>query len=101
MIGTANIFIRTQTKVDMDAKLTLKLDKGVIEKAKEYAAAQERSLSNLVESYLKSLINQEKSDKIEEIEITPFVRSMAKGTLLPNDLDYKKEYQEHLLQKHK
>ena len=85
----------------MDAKLTLKLDKDVIEKAKEYAAAQERSLSNLIESYLKSLVNKEKSDKIEEIEITPFVRSMAKGTLLPNDLDYKKEYQEHLLQKHK
>lgn len=85
----------------MDAKLTLKLDRVTIEKAKEYAAAQDRSLSNLIESFLKSIVTQEQSDKIEDIEITPFVRSMAKGTLLPNDLDYKKEYQEHLLQKHK
>lgn len=85
----------------MDAKLTLKLDRVTIEKAKEYAAAQDRSLSNLIESFLKSIVTQEQSDKIEDIEITPFVRSMAKGTLLPNDLDYKKEYKEHLLQKHK
>jgi predicted HicB family RNase H-like nuclease len=37
----------------MKSKLTLTLDKDVIKKAKEYAATQERSLSNLVESYLK------------------------------------------------
>ena len=34
----------------MKSKLTLTLDKDVIEKAKKYAAAQERSLSNLVVS---------------------------------------------------
>jgi hypothetical protein len=84
----------------MDAKLTLKLDKDVIEKAKEYAAAQERSLSNLVESYLKSLVSTEEPDPLEEFPITPFVRSMAKGTLLSAELDYKKEYQEYLLRKH-
>ncbi|WP_373511269.1 DUF6364 family protein [Persicitalea sp.] len=85
----------------MDAKLTLKLDKGVIEKAKEYAAAQERSLSNLVESYLKALVNREKSDDFEEIEITPFVRSMATGNHLPADFDYKTAYRDHLIEKHK
>ena len=85
----------------MDAKLTLKLDKGVIEKAKEYAAAQERSLSNLVESYLKSLVNKEKSDKIEEIEITPFVRRMTMGNDLPPDFDYKTAVREHLIEKYK
>lgn len=85
----------------MEAKLTLKLDKGVIEKAKEYASAQERSLSNLIESYLRSLVNQEKSEKGEEIEITPFVRSMATGNHLPADFDYKTAYREHLIEKHK
>lgn len=85
----------------MDAKLTLKLDKDVIEKAKEYAAAQERSLSNLVESYLKSLVNREKSNKIEEIEITPFVRSMTMGNDLPADFDYKTAVREHLVEKYK
>lgn len=85
----------------MDAELILKFDKDVIEQAQEYAAAQQRSLSDLVESYFKSLIIPERPTDREKFPITPFVRSMAKGTLLPNDLDYKKEYQEYLLQKHK
>lgn len=85
----------------MEAKLTLKLDKDVIEQAKEYAATQGNSLSNLVESYLKSLVNPEKPVDYENFPISPFVRSMAKGTLLAVDLDHKKEYQEYLLQKHK
>lgn len=55
----------------MDAKLTLKLDKGVIEQAKEYAATQERNLSNLVESYLKSLVNSEKPVDYEKLLISP------------------------------
>ncbi len=85
----------------MNAKLTIKLDKDVIEKAKEYAAAQERSLSNLVESYLKALVNREKSDNFEEIEITPFVRSMTMGNDLPPDFDYKNAVREHLVEKYK
>jgi predicted HicB family RNase H-like nuclease len=38
----------------MDAKLTLKLDKAVIEKAKIYAASHKKSLSGLIENYLKA-----------------------------------------------
>lgn len=46
----------------MKFKLTLTLNKDVIEKAKnKYATAQERSLSNLVESYIKWLVSREKS----------------------------------------
>ena len=39
----------------MDTKLTLKLDKKVIEKAKAYAASNKSSLSRIVEAYLQSL----------------------------------------------
>lgn len=46
----------------MDKKLTLKLDSHVIEKAKEYAASQNRSLSGLIESYLMKLISEGSSD---------------------------------------
>ena len=46
----------------MDAKLTLKLDKQVIENAKDYASSQKRSLSRLIESYLKSLVNTDKTE---------------------------------------
>lgn len=83
----------------MNTKLTLKLDKNVIEKAKIYAAEQERSLSKIIESYLQVITSNEKS---EEIEITPFVKSISVGKgEIPADLDYKKEYYEHLLEKYK
>ena len=39
----------------MDTKLTLSLDKSVIEQAKDYAKSNKVSLSRLIESYLSSL----------------------------------------------
>lgn len=39
----------------MNTKFTLSIDKSVIAQAKEYAALQGRSLSDLVENYLKSV----------------------------------------------
>ena len=53
----------------MDAKLTLKLDKAVIDKAKDYAASRKRSLSRMIESYLKSIIEDKSSESDNEIEI--------------------------------
>ena len=85
----------------MDAKLTLKLDKEVIEKAKRYAASQNRSLSGIVESYLQSISLEEPETKYAEIEITPFVKSMSSGIHIPADLDYKKEYADYLDKKYK
>ena len=83
----------------MDAKLTLKLDKSVIEKAKAYAADKEMSLSRLVENYFQAITFQEKDS--DGIEITPFVKSFATGNTLPSDLDYKKEYGDYLEEKYK
>jgi hypothetical protein len=39
----------------METKLTLKLDKSVIESAKKYAKTNNRSLSKLVENYFRNL----------------------------------------------
>jgi hypothetical protein len=86
----------------MDTKLTLKLDKNVIEKAKIYAAEQERSLSKIIESYLQIITSSKEGKSIEKTEITPFVKSISKGKgEISADLDYKKEYYEHLLEKYK
>ncbi|MCF8379923.1 MAG: DUF6364 family protein [Bacteroidales bacterium] len=85
----------------MDTKLTLKLDKYVIEKAKEYASSHKRSLSRLIESYLKSLIDKEESDLKNDIKISPFVKSMSSGVRIPVDFDYKKEYGDYLSEKYK
>lgn len=81
----------------MDTKLTLKLDQEVIKSAKKYASDQKLSLSRIIETYLRSLTNNSKS---EDFEISPFVKSMSTGSKIPADLDYKKEYSEHLLKKY-
>jgi hypothetical protein len=45
----------------METKLTLKLDKSVIESAKEYAQNNNNSLSKLVENYFRNLITRKES----------------------------------------
>ena len=85
----------------MDTKLTLKLDKFVIEQAKEYASLHKRSLSRIIESYLKTLINRDKNDDESGIEISPFVKSISTGVNIPAELDYKSEVLKHLIEKHK
>ena len=85
----------------MNTKLTLKLDKDVIEKAKIYAGSHKNSLSKLVESYLKTLINQDEQKNPDEIEISAFVKSMSSGIEVPANIDIKKAYRNHLLEKHK
>jgi hypothetical protein len=85
----------------MDTKLTIKLDKYVIDKAKDYASLHKKSLSRLIESYLKSLVVQDNSNDNEEIRISPFVKSISSGVSIPADLDYKKDYTNHLIEKYK
>lgn len=81
----------------MDTKLTLSVDKTIIEKAKEYAKSHKVSLSHLIESYLSSLI----SKRSKEIEITPLVESLSGVIDLNKDFDYKKEYTDYLIEKYK
>lgn len=83
----------------MSTKLTLTVEKSVIEKAKDYAKSQERSLSNIVEEYLKSLTNQE--EIAEDLEISPMVNSLwgsVKG--LPDSKSYKELIEEGLTKKY-
>lgn len=82
----------------MDTKLTLKLNRQVILKAKKYAAQQNISLSRFIEAYLQAVTSEIESD---EFEISPFVRSIATGVEIPLDIDPKKEYSDYLMEKHK
>ena len=81
----------------MEAKLTLKLNKRVIEQSKRYAALHHKSLSKLIETYLQSVVK----DSSNDFEISPFVRSISTGVETPTDIDYKKEYRKHLNEKYK
>jgi len=84
----------------MDTKLTLKLDKETIEKAKQYASSHQRSLSDIVETYLKVLTIENEPRADEEIEISPFVKSLSTGHTVPSDLDLKGEYRKHTKNKY-
>ena len=57
----------------MDTKLTLTLEKEVIEKAKIYAKERNRSLSDLVENYFKALTRK---GQFGEFEISETVQSL-------------------------
>ena len=81
----------------MDTKLTLRLNKNVIEKAKEYAHKNRISLSSMVEKYLESVT----TSKSKDIEITPLVESLSGVIHLENDFDYTKEYADYLIEKYK
>jgi hypothetical protein len=81
----------------MDTKLTLRLKKSVIEKAKEYAQIHRISLSRLIEIYLDTIT----ISKREENAITPFVESLSGVIQLETDFDYKKEYPDFLIEKYK
>ena len=64
----------------MDSKLTLNIDKDVARRAKLYARSKGRSLSDLVENYLKLLT---KNTSIEDSEYTPRVKSLLGCISLP------------------
>ena len=61
----------------MEKKLTLLLDKSVIESAKEYAEINDTSLSSLVENYFKFLVGRQKPQKIILGPITRSLRGVA------------------------
>jgi hypothetical protein len=84
----------------MDTKLTLKLDKQVIDRAKAYATSQKRSLSGIIEAYLKTLIERDKSKSEHDIMISPFVKSLRTGVKVPANIDYKEAYGSYLEEKY-
>ena len=83
----------------MNTKLTLTIEESVIEKAKKYSKSKGRSLSDLIENYLKALTKDSHSDESHS-ELTPIVKSL-KGTFeAPENLDYKEELSKKLSEKY-
>ena len=78
----------------MTTKLTLTIDDTVIDSAKKYARQKGKSLSAIVENYLKSISAK---DGIAS-QLSPKVSRLMGVISLPKDFDYKKELGE-LLQK--
>ncbi len=83
----------------MNTKLTLSIEQSVIEKAKLYAKKKERSLSDLIENYLKALTEKE-TEKNTDDELSPTVKSLRGSFKMPKNFDYKKELTDILSEKY-
>ncbi len=81
----------------MNTKLTLTIEQSLIDKAKKYAKGNGRSLSNLIENYLKVIIKEEQANVIDP---TPIASSLRGSFKAPKDIDYNQELSEALAEKH-
>jgi hypothetical protein len=90
-------FVRKLKNTKMETKLTLRMRKSVIEKAKKYAHDQRISLSRMIEIYLESVT----ASREKEVGTTPLVESLSGVIELESDFDYKKEYSNYLTEKYK
>ena len=81
----------------MNTKLTLTIEQNVIINAKKYASDKNRSLSNLIENYLKALTSENNNNKVE---LTPIVKSLLGAFTEPSDFDYKKILTDRLSKKY-
>ncbi|GGP05203.1 hypothetical protein GCM10010992_20470 [Cloacibacterium rupense] len=79
----------------MNTKLTLNLNKTIIESAKDYAKNNKTSLSKLIETYLNSITKKENSTD----DVSPLVESLT-GVIPNENTNYKKEYQDFLNKKY-
>ncbi|MCE7044144.1 DUF6364 family protein [Dyadobacter sp. CY312] len=73
----------------MNTKLTLTIEQSVSDKAKRYAKDNERSLSDIIENYLKTITRESSIE--DETELTPIVKSLKGSFNAPEYFDYKKE----------
>lgn len=79
----------------MTTKLTLTIEKSVIEKAKRYAKGTQRSLSEMVQKYLESLEMENTEPKVGSK-----IDQLAGSLPLPEDFDTDKALDEYYTKKY-
>ncbi|MDH5718747.1 MAG: DUF6364 family protein [Spirochaetia bacterium] len=82
----------------MNTKLTLTLDKEIIQKTKSYAKKNNQSLSQLVESYFNNLVKTSESN--EKNKISPITKSLSGIIKTKGKVNYKKEVADYLVEKY-
>jgi hypothetical protein len=80
----------------MQTKLTLTIEQEIIQVAKNYAKSKGKSLSEIIENYLKTFANFDKKGN----ELSPKVNELLGVVSLSEDFDYKKMLSEELIKKH-
>ena len=79
----------------MTTKLTLTVEKSIIERAKTYAKNTGRSLSEIIENYL-ATITQEATKN----DLSPKLKKIVGAVNLPKDFDEKEALRSALEKKH-
>lgn len=79
----------------MTTKLTLTVEKTVIERAKSYAKKTGRSLSELIESYLANITEESNSS-----DLSPKLKNLVGSVKLPVEFDDEKELRSAIEKKH-
>ena len=79
----------------MTTKLTLTVEKTVIERAKSYAKNTGRSLSEIIENYLTTITKESANN-----ELSPKLKKIVGVVNLPADFDEKAELRSALEKKH-
>lgn len=82
----------------MNTKLTLTIEKNVIEQAKKYAKDKGQSLSDLVENYFKLLTSEE--IQITQKQLSPRTRKLRGILKVEKDFDFKTVLTEELSKKY-
>jgi hypothetical protein len=80
----------------MTSKLTLTVEKSVIEKAKSYAKKTGQSSSELIDKSLDTITSEENGDK----ELYPRIKKIVGAVTLPNDFNEEKELSSYFEKKH-
>jgi hypothetical protein len=81
----------------MATKLTLSIDESVIRDAKEYAQKTGRSVSQLVESYLKAITH---STKKKKSKLPPHLKRWHGAFKIEDERDYKEIIEEAIWEKY-
>lgn len=79
----------------MTTKLTLTLEKSIIERAKLYAKNTGRSLSELIENYLETITQEG-----EEERLSPKLNKIVGAVKLPKNFDQEIELRAYFESKH-
>ncbi len=82
----------------MVKKLTLSLNRDVIENAKRYARRNKTSLSALVENYFRFIARKETP---HEDTLSPIVKELSGTIKLPDDFNLREEYTTYLTKKYR
>ena len=79
----------------MTTKLTLTIEKSIIERAKSYAKNTGRSLSEIIETYLATI-----TEETYTTELSPKLKRIVGVVNLPENFDDKEELRSVLEKKH-